>query len=224
VIKQRLKVDKVISGHILEPKPLDIGLRNLVQRAIHQSRANGKTLLNVDDKEQMRKLLAASSVDVENPIHRTALEKLIYIHNSAVEESYRKFRAGNKSALDWMLSDEISFADSVEALNAGTEAIEAGRGSEACGLGADIGGDGHSPDASLWEKYGWEDLFFGECIGCGNNDLLGPCSACNSCDAADRRVPGSLYFKAKERAEKQKQKSKKTSRKLGKKSLFALSA
>ncbi|HSE29178.1 MAG TPA: hypothetical protein VLA77_01160 [Candidatus Saccharimonadales bacterium] len=234
LLNRKIKMDKTISEHISQRKPLGLGLRHLAQQAMQKFKSNGKPLLNMQDRHNMTRLLAASFVSVDDEGHLSAIENLIYIHSSAAEESYRKYLAGDKKAMNWMLSEELGFSDSVDAINSGTEAIEQGRGAEACGEASSLGEDGVDPDAPLWEKYGWKDLQFGECIGCGEEDLVGPCSACNKCDAEDRRRPGDLSAKVtlrqaelrrKKAAEQRKarqnrEKSARQKRKIGRKVLI----
>lgn len=232
IVKQKIKLDTLISEHILHPKSLNIQIRHLAQQSIHKIRTDGTPLLNSEDRAAMRKLLATDAVDIDNETHKAAIENLIYIHSSAVEESYRKYLAGDKNALDWMLSDELGFAASVDAINSGTEAIENGRGSEACGLGSELGADGASvpPDAPLWVKYGWNEIIFDECVGCGYEGLVGiHCKFCNNCDTNDRLNPGYAAVMVQDRQRKKDleefyAKEKQKAQNVGRKTLFALAA
>lgn len=196
-LRQKRKLDAQLAEHVNRAKPLSGSLKSLAHACIHTRRSNGAELLSPSEQVKVSSLLTAKEVDLDDEIHAEALKIIMTVHNSAIEESYRMYISGNKSAMDWMLSAGIELSDVRYIMGAGTRAIEEGRASGACGAGATIEGglpNHHSnPDGYLRAKYGEvHKLKHGFCACCDKWRLLGPCKPgfCGECDGEDDSSPG----------------------------------
>lgn len=195
---QLYQLDARLARHVKGPAPLDPQVKKLAQQCLHVKRSDGSYLLDESDREIVRDLLCAKEVSIYDPQQSLALELIMHIHASGVEDSLRKALAGNDRALDWIVHGQLVVGEgALAATAAGAKAIEEGRGSGGCGGGAEVrtGLPDHksNPDAYLQAKYGRAyNLRRGFCAACDSWGLLGPCDPgfCGKCDGEDSKHPG----------------------------------
>jgi len=187
-LSQIHKFDQLLSKNAIKPHPLDDQVRDLAESCISGRRSDGSRLLTSIEAGKIQTLLKAENVYLEDPDQGFAIKLVIEIHNSAVEESYRDFLAGDKKALNWMKGKKITVGKLADIINKAAIAIENGRGSGGCGNSGEI--KSGLPDYKIFPKqyliakYGIENVVYGRCFGCGKDTWVAKCSPafCGTCD------------------------------------------
>lgn len=188
-LNQEHKVDALLARHVSASCPLAPEIRMMAGTFVNGKRSDNTPLLTPAEKTKIHELLAAENVSLDNDDQADALRLVVILHNSAIEESLRDFLAGDKNAMDWMLSEGINPNDIRAILHAGTTAIENNRASGACGSSGEIGA-GNLPSYKLYPnlyliaRLGRHNVMHGTCDDCGrSNRLVGRCKPklCGGC-------------------------------------------